>query len=73
MHLQVIGDGMSSSCFRDNFWPEVVSGHISSMFVEEAGVDVCGKFGYSKSNRSEIFIPLISLRTITSTTDLVCT
>ena len=39
--------------FHHNFRPEAVIDIISGVNVEQVGMDVCGKFGDSRSNRSE--------------------
>ena len=41
-----------STVFHNNFQPEVVSDIISSVAVEQVGMDACIKFSDPRSNRS---------------------
>ena len=52
-HVPVGGDILDRFFNFDNCQPEVASDLISCMAVQYVGVDVCVKFGDSRSNRSQ--------------------
>ena len=56
-----------STVFRDNFRPDIASDLLAGPDVEQVGLDVCIKFGDSRSNHSrDIRLSLYDVRTTTT-------